>query len=104
MERRVLFKKLREYLEAEFENRLMGIIVYGSEARNDASPDSDVDVLVLLDDVYSFAHDLRRCVDSLFSLSLEIDRRISAKPVPYSLYNKADCPLFRHAHREGIAA
>ncbi len=104
MERRVLFKKIRECLETEFENRLKGVIVYGSEARNEASADSDIDVLVLLDDVSSFAQDLRRCVDSLFPLSLEIDRRISAKPVPSSLYNKADCPLFRHARREGIAA
>ena len=104
MERQVLFKKIRESLEAEFKNRLKGVIVYGSEARKDASPDSDIDVLVLLDDVSSFAQDLRRCVDSLFPLSLEIDRRISAKPVPFSLYNKADCPLFRHAHREGVAA
>lgn len=99
-----MFKKIRNCLDSEFGDRLRGIIVYGSEARNDASPDSDIDVLVLLDDVPSFAQDLRRCVDSLFPLSLEIDRRISAKPVPSSLYNKSDCPLFRHVQKEGIAA
>ena len=99
-----MFKQIRKCLVSEFGDRLRGIIVYGSEARKDASPDSDIDVLVLLDEVPSFAQDLRRCVDSLFPLSLEINRRISAKPVPSSLYNKSDCPLFRHAHREGVAA
>lgn len=99
-----LLGQIRKRLVAEFGERLKGVVVYGSEARNEATRDSDVDVLVLLDSVENFGDELRRCIDTLFPLSLEIGRRISAKPVPFLEYENIDCPLYRHAHKEGIAA
>lgn len=99
-----LLHELRLRLEKEFGDHLCGIVVYGSEARAEGRADSDVDVLVLLDSVERFGHELRRCVDALFPLSLQLERRISAKPIPVADYENRDCPLYRHAHDEGIAA
>ena len=87
-----------------FNERLKKIVLFGSEARNEAGPESDIDILVLLDEVKDFGSDLRICVDSIYLLSLEIDRRISVKPFSISEYEHTDCPLFRHAHSDGIVA
>lgn len=104
MDRQALLHEIRSRLQTAFGCRLQGIVLYGSEARGDATPDSDVDVLVLLDQVSEYGRELRRCIDSLYPLSLRLDRRVSAKPVDAKEYRTADCPLYRDARREGIAA
>jgi predicted nucleotidyltransferase len=43
--------RLRAALEARFGARLRAVRLFGSRARGEARPDSDVDVLVLVDDL-----------------------------------------------------
>ena len=104
MDRQKLLTEIRTPLQKVFEHRLQGIVLYGSEARGDATPDSDVDVLVLLDHVRGFGRELRICIEALYPLALKLERRISAKPVDVKEYHSVDCPLFRNAHREGVTA
>ena len=84
--------------------RLRGVVLYGSEARGGARSDSDIDILVLLDNVKDYGRDLRINIDALYPISLEIGRRISPKPVDAVEYEHVDCPLYRRAHREGVVA
>jgi uncharacterized protein len=84
--------------------RLVGVVLYGSEARGQSTAQSDIDLLVLLADPVDYGHDLETNLAALYPLSLEIGRRISAKPVSAREYETIDCPLYRAAHREGIAA
>lgn len=42
--------KLRSYLEHNYGDRLERIVLYGSQARGDATLDSDIDVLIVLAD------------------------------------------------------
>jgi predicted nucleotidyltransferase len=84
--------------------RLRGVVLYGSEARGQADKDSDVDVLVLLADPVDYGRDLEKNLRVLYPLAIQIGRRISAKPVSAQEYETADCPLYRNARREGIAA
>jgi predicted nucleotidyltransferase len=104
MERGALLKRIRSELEAVYGQRLRLVMLYGSEARGEARPDSDIDVLVLLDEVTQYGAELRRCVDALYPLSLELERPISPIPVALHEYETVDCPLYRHVHAEGIAA
>ncbi len=97
-------RRVRTELEAAYGPRLRLVLLYGSEARGDAGPDSDIDVLVLLDEVADYGAELRRCVDALYALGLEMGRPLSPKPVPEREYETVDCPLYRRVHAEGIAA
>lgn len=49
---------------ATFDDRLVGLVVYGSYARGDATPASDVDVLVVVDRSVALSRGLYRVWDS----------------------------------------
>ncbi len=98
-----LLSEIRECLQAAYGSRLRGIVLYGSEARGEAGPESDIDLLILLEDPVDLAKDLQTNLDVLYPLSMKIGRRISAKPVSARQYETVDCPLYRQAQSEGIA-
>jgi len=95
---------IRSALEAAYGPRLRRIVLYGSEARGEARANSDIDLLVLLDEVADYGGELRRCLEALYPLTLELDRPISATPVAAQEYETVECPLYRRVHQEGIAA
>jgi len=97
-----LLREIRTRLQAWHGPRLRGVVLYGSEARGQATPDSDIDLLVLLEDPIDFGRDLDVNSQALYPLSLQIGRRISAKPVGAEEYRAAQCPLYRNAQAEGI--
>jgi uncharacterized protein len=99
-----LLQRIRDRLAVLYGDRLKRVILYGSMARGSAGPESDVDILVLLEDPVQYGVELRNIIDALFPLSMEIGRRISAKPVSITSYEKQECPLFNHAHEEGMVA
>jgi len=99
-----LVKEIRNRLAAAHGARLRGIVLYGSEARGEAEPESDIDVLVLLEEPIDYGRDLQANLEALHPLAMELARRISAKPVSAKQYETGDCPLYRHAREEGIAA
>ena len=104
MDRNELLSRLKAPLAEAFGDRLRGVILYGSEARGEAAPDSDIDVLVLLKGLVKYGQDLRTCIHALYPLVLELERPIDAIPVDMDVYEAQEFPLYRNAKREGVAA
>ena len=102
MTKKEIIETIKAHLQNVYHDRLKGIVLYGSEARGDNNIDSDIDILVLLEGPIEYGKDLERNINSLYPLSLELDRRISAKPVDAEEYNKIRCPLYNNAHKEGV--
>ena len=55
-----VMREIRRRLESAYGARLRGIVLYGSEARGDAGPDSDIDLLVLLEGPVDWVVETRR--------------------------------------------
>jgi predicted nucleotidyltransferase len=63
--------ELREGLEKTYGGRLRGLYIYGSYARGAAEPDSDVDVLLVLDRIDNYFAELEETGHLIAALSLK---------------------------------
>jgi len=95
--------RIKSTLQDAFGSRLQGVILYGSEARGEADPDSDIDLLVLLTGPVEEGEDSWKCIRALYPLVLELERPIHAKPTDVRAYETQDFPLYCSARQEGIA-
>jgi predicted nucleotidyltransferase len=95
-------QKCRIALEGHYGPRFKGLVLYGSVARDQASPDSDIDLLVLLSEPFDYFQELRQIIDLIYPIQLDVDRLISAKPAPVEEFEAGSIQLYRNAKREGI--
>jgi predicted nucleotidyltransferase len=98
-----VIEKCKQTLAEHYGKRLGGVILYGSRARGQASPASDIDLLVLLSPPFDYFVELRQLVDVLYPVQLEAEQLISAKPVSVQDFELGSVSLYRNAKREGIA-
>ena len=100
---REVLVRCRHILAAHYGPRLRGVVLYGSAARAEAGPESDLDLLVVLEDPVDVFSEVRRLVDLLYPVQLDSDRYISAKPASAGEYETGRLQLYRIAKREGVA-
>jgi predicted nucleotidyltransferase len=98
-----IIQQCKEALTKQYGRRRKGVILYGSTARGQSAPDSDIDLLVLLETPFDYFTELRRLVDVLYPLQLESEQLISAKPVLVIDFEVGTVSLYRNARREGVA-
>ena len=82
-------------------DRLRQVLLFGSWARGDAHPESDIDLLVVLDEVESVWDELRRMDPILWRHSFENDTVISATPVAEADLKRSPVPILIRANAEG---
>ena len=97
-----VLKKCKAALESSYKSKFKGLILYGSVARNQAGPASDIDLLVLLDEPFDYFRELRTIIELLYPIQLEADCLISAKPAPWDGFERGAIQLYRNAKREGV--
>jgi len=101
MERTEILRRAKAALQEAFGDRLRGVILYGSEARGTAEPDSDVDLLVLLSDRPTW-EDATRSIRAVRPIFYETWRPIHCFEVNEAEYEGQEWPLYRVVKEEGI--
>jgi predicted nucleotidyltransferase len=102
VDRAELSHELKRRLEEAFGDRLRGALIYGSEARGEASADSDIDVMVLLRGPIRLRDDIRRGVEATYDLTLALGRPVHPDPVDAEEFEKGEFALYRNVKEEGI--
>jgi predicted nucleotidyltransferase len=95
-------KELQEYLSQVYGERLRGIYLYGSYARGDFRPDSDVDVLIALEGMTNPSQEIDRIGDGVADICLDHNVLIATYPVPEDWLKQRKSPLFENVRREGV--
>ncbi|HCA47146.1 MAG TPA: hypothetical protein DEP45_07195 [Armatimonadetes bacterium] len=103
MELDAVLRELKRELEAFYGDRLKGRYLFGSYARGDAEPDSDVDVAVVLGDVGSAVAEIMRMSEIGSRLSLAADRTISKLPMGSAAWRERDTVFMRNVRRDAVA-
>lgn len=101
-ELKTLLDEAKTLLERVYGARLKDIILYGSHARGDAAEGSDIDLIVLLDDMDNPVSELQRCSKEIHQLDLLYDTLISIIPIDATQYETRRLPIILNAKREGI--
>ena len=97
-----IIQECKTALAGYYGTRFKGLLLYGSVARDQDTPASDIDLLVLLNQPFNYFDELRQIIDLLYPIQLESDRLISFKPTPLEEFEDGRIQLYRNAKREGI--
>jgi predicted nucleotidyltransferase len=99
---RSLLRELRSRFEALYGPRLVRLMLFGSHARGDAEPGSDIDVLVVLEGPVRSGEEIRRSINDVAELSLENSVVFSCVFVSRERFESELTPLLINARREGV--
>jgi len=69
--------ELKSRLSALYGERLKGVYLFGSHARNEADEESDLDLLIVLDEVDNYSREITRTSEVISELSLKCEISIS---------------------------
>lgn len=82
--------------------RLKGLILYGSRARGDARPDSDIDLVVILEAPIDRPKENERISDLRAQIHLDTELLVSCLFMTSDRLERVDSPLMLNLSREGV--
>ena len=97
-----ILTSLRNGLETLLGDQLEAVYLYGSYARGDSQPDSDIDVLVVLREDFDYFDVLNKTSYLASDLSLQNDTVISCVFITKDDFLHRRTPLLINVRREGI--
>ncbi len=98
-----ILSELRSRLEALYGPRLVQLVLFGSQARGDAEPGADIDVLVVLEGNVNPYDEITRSGEIVAGLSLKYDEVISCIFMERERFATDNLSLLINVRREGVA-
>ncbi len=99
-----LINRVKVYLIKMYGGKIKKAILYGSYVRGEVTKDSDIDILVLIDQSLNPSQVRESLSDLLFDILLEEGEHISVIAVPKCFYDNYNSPFILNVKKEGIAA
>jgi predicted nucleotidyltransferase len=97
-----IVEQLRGAVAEAYGQRLRRIVLYGSWARGEATEESDIDVLVVLEEPLAYDDELRRLSRIATSLTIEHGVYVSAQPISARDFEERSEPFLLNVRREGV--
>jgi predicted nucleotidyltransferase len=101
---RELLSTAKAGLEHLYRERLENVYVFGSHARGEANSESDVDLLIVVDEVPDYGEEIRRTSELVSSLALQYDISISRVFVSRAHWERAASPFLINVRQDAVAA
>jgi len=104
MEIKNVLEEFKEEIGKLYGTRLKEVILYGSWARGDATDESDIDLLIVLEGKIAPGAEIDRMIDIITEINLKYDVLLSVYPVSELDYSVINSPLLINVRKEGIPA
>lgn len=98
-----ILTKLRKHLQSTYQERLVSLILFGSQAREDAKQDSDIDVLIVLTPPFDRYQERHKLSHFLAELCLDYETLITCIWMENQDFQIRQSPLLLNIRREGLA-
>ncbi len=99
---RLILSEFRGQIESLYGKRLVQMVLFGSQARGQADPGSDIDVLVVLGGTVNLGQEIAKTGAITSGLSLKYDVVISCTFISADRYRTGQSPLLLNVRREGL--
>ena len=97
-----IITELRRELDALYGDRLLRLVLFGSHARGDDMPGSDVDLLVVLNGPVHPGAEIRHIGPSKAKLCLKYGEVVSTTFISAQRDETEESPLLLNVRREGV--
>ena len=98
----IILHKVKQSLSKFYQDQLEKIILYGSQARGDATEYSDIDILVVLKSAIDPYDEINKTSEIIADLCLEYDVVISRHFISSEKFNNQNTPFIYNVKKEGI--
>jgi predicted nucleotidyltransferase len=98
----MILRQLRRSLLDIYGDRRQTLILFGSQARQDAHPDSDIDVSVVLKTPVDPWEENQRTAEAIAHLCLEHTVLITPVFISDQQFQTSDTAFLRNVHHEGV--
>jgi predicted nucleotidyltransferase len=93
---------VKQWFTEQYQDNLESIILYGSQARDDAKEYSDIDILVVLKRAFNYREEIEKTSHFIADLSLENDTVISRAFISTQRFHEENNPFVLNVRKEGI--
>ena len=97
-----IIQETEQELQKLYSTRLKELILFGSFARGDFTEDSDIDLLLLLENMEDIASERSRYFPIISQLSLKYDTVISVIPYSVDEFHSKKTPFTLNVAKEGV--
>jgi predicted nucleotidyltransferase len=101
-EMKSILKEVKENLKEIYGKSLKGIILYGSYARGEADEGSDIDLVILLENMDDPCTEIDKFSEGIGQIDLKYDTLISIIPINERDFKVRRLPLILNVKKEGI--
>ena len=97
-----LVEQLKDRLIKRYGKKVRKVIIYGSLVRGEATRDSDIDVVVLVDEALNPFEVRESLSDLLFDMLLKEGELVSVIVLPEHFFENYNYPFMLNVKREGV--
>lgn len=97
-----VIEAVKKRLSRMYRGRFEGIVLYGSYARGDYAPGSDIDLIVLLKRMTNAVEEMEKISKEVHKIDFKYNTLVSVIPFDVDVYQAAKLPILLNARKEGI--
>lgn len=98
----IIKSQIKQKFQDSFQDNLVSLVLFGSQARGDATAESDIDILVVLKNKQLRYQKQEEILDFIENICLEFTVLVSCIYINQNQFETEKSPLLLNIRREGI--